>query len=542
VSGRRAAGKAGQFAEPLTDGDGSGGSGGLSRSSQRRSRQQRRRKMMKIIGMSTAGVLVVAGAGMGYVYVHLSGNIKSSKLFDGNQAAAVGVEKPDAFGRTPLNVLLIGSDTRDTSEDAALGGDAGPGAHADVEMLVHLSADRSNITVMSIPRDTVTELPSCAGYDSPQIITDSLQAGPYCTAEAVHKLTGITVDDFAVVDFSGVVNISNALGGVNVCVSSNVYDIYSGLKLTAGTHSLKGLAALQFLRTRHAFGDGSDNIGRTTATHIFFTDMINKLKSANTLANPVAMYGIADAATKALTVSPGLNSVPKLLSLAADMNKVPTDRITFTTMQNVAYSGTNSSLDADVQEDTSLAPTLFNAIRNDQSLTSASGAQTGAGTVTKSATPAPPVSSITVAVYNGTSVTGRENDIAGVLTGEGFNPATAGYPDSASPATTTLTYGPGQAAQAQETAKVLGLPSSALKQGTQSGLKLVIGADWTSGNAFPHSTPSAAPVNTAQALASSLSQNASDSKCVQVTTAYTEPGNTPQSEFANHPNVPNSAP
>jgi hypothetical protein len=133
--------------------------------------------------------------------------------------------------------------------------------------------------------------------------------------------------------------------------------------------------------------------------------------------------------------------------------------------------------------------------------------------------------------------------IAGVLTSEGFNPATAGYSDAASPATTTLTYGPGQAAQAQETAKVLGLPSSALKQGTASGLKLVIGADWTSGNAFPHSTPSAAPVNTAQALASSLSQNASDSsKCVQVTTAYTEPGNTPQSEYASHPNVPNSAP
>ena len=540
MSGRRAAGKGGgsQFAPPPV---GEYPGDAFSRSELRRSRQRRRRKTFRTLGIVGVGLLLVVGSGVTYVYFHLQGNIKSSALYTGNQAQAVGVEKADAFGRTPLNVLLIGSDTR-TGVNGKLGGDAGTGANADVEMLVHLSADRSNITVMSIPRDTVTQLPACADEKTEQI-TSSLQSGPSCTAEAVHKLTGITIDDFAVVDFDGVVNISNALGGVNVCVNSNVYDIYSGLKLSKGTHSLKGMAALQFLRTRHAFGNGSDNSGRTDATHIFFTDMINKLKNAGTLSNPVKMYSIADAATKALVVSPGLNSISKLLSLATDMNKVATKRITFTTMQNVTYSGDNPLYKSDVQEDTTLAPALFNAIINDQSLTAANGSRTSAGTVTKSATPAPAVSSITVSVYNGTVVDGRSDVIASELVSDGFNSATAGYSDSASPVTTTLTYGPGQSAQAKETASVLGLPAKALVQGTSSGLKLVLGADWTTGNAFPHSTPSAAPANTAAALSGSDVQNGSDdNKCVSVSTQYTEPGNTPQSEYASHPNVPNSAP
>ncbi|QMU79580.1 LCP family protein [Streptacidiphilus sp. PB12-B1b] len=563
-----AAGAADSAAEGGADGGADGGTGGETVPDDGPSgRRPRRRRALRILALATAVVTLVCGSGASYVYFHLQSNIKSAPLFTGdNRAAAVGVEKPDPLGRTPLNLLLIGSDTRATAVDAADGGDAGSGANADVEMLVHLSADRSNITVISIPRDTVTQLPSCAGEATAQI-TSSLQYGPACTAEAVHKLTGITVDDYAMVDFGGVVNISNALGGVNVCVSSNMYDVYSGLKLTAGTHTLEGKAALQFLRTRHAFGSGSDSSDRTSATHIFFTDMINKLKDSDTLSDPIAMYRIADAATKSLTVSPGLDSIPKLLNLVDDLNKVPTDRITFTTMQNVPYDGPNmAEWGEDVSEDTSQAPALFRSVINDQSLTPAAPAPSASATATASAsasatatatssptaaptpTPttaptAPPLSSITVTVRNGTSVSGRADAIAAELTGDGFNPATAGYPDTAAPATTTLDYGPGDAAQAQETAAILGLPSTALHRTDDSGLTLVVGGDWTSGDAFPHSTPSAAPLDTAAALSGTAPQTADqDNRCAVVGTQYTEPGHTPQSEFADNPDVPNSAP
>ncbi len=527
--------------------------GQLTRAEIRRSQKRGRKRALKVVGISTAALLVVCGGGAGYLYFHLAGNIKSAKLYTGNQAAAVGVEKADALGRKPYNLLLIGSDTRDTAADCAAGGDCangGTGANADVEMVVHLSADRSNITVMSIPRDLMTNLPACtdpttgtsvgARYGQ---INSSLQQGPSCTAEAVHHLTGITIDDFAMVDFGGVESMSNALGGVNVCVSSNMYDLNSGLKLTAGTHSLEGKAALEFLRTRDSFGDGSDNVGRTTATHIFFTDMINKLKSGGTLSNPMALLSIANAATKALTVSPNIDSPVKLVEMAQDMNKVATNRITFTTMQNVADPENSSRVLIGPG-----AQTLFNAIANDQSLTSPSGSAAAAArsttaTATAAPTPSVPVSGITVSVYNGTEVNGWSDVIAQQLVADGFDSATAGYPDSASPATTTLTYGPGQAAQAQTTAKTLGLPATALKQGATAGLKLVLGADWTSGKSFPNSKPVAPPVNTAVALASAYAQNgAANNECVQVSKDYTQPGATPAMEFAEHPNVPNSAP
>ena len=564
MSGRRAAGRG----KPApVDGAGAGQVApekGGPRSAVRTDRRRRRRKVLMIVGAATAGVVAVAGAGTAYLYFHLNGNIHTAQLYSGaSQAQAVGVEKADPFGRKPLNVLLIGSDTRDTAEDAKLGGDGGAGANADVEMIVHLSADRSNITVMSVPRDTVMTLPDCTdpatgATESGLVrqITTSLDWGPGCTAMAVHKLTGITIDDFAMVDFGGVVDISNALGGVNVCVSSNMYDIDSGLKLTKGYHSLEGVAALEFLRTRHGFGDGSDNLGRTTGTHIFFTDMINKLKNAGTITNVGAMYTIANAATKALTVSPDLGSALKLISLADDLNKVPTNRITFTTMQNDPDPDDSSYVVVDPA-----AQNLFNAIINDQSLTAANGSASGAGkataTATTAASAAPPVSlsSIAVDVYNGTEVDGREDTIASELINDGFNSGTAGHPH-ADVATSSLTYGPGQAAQAQAVAKILGLPAGALKQGGSAGLSLVIGADWTSGSAFPHSTPSAPPVNTASALASADVQVANQSNtCVTVSPSLTEnklglaggadwesPPETPLEMYNLYPNVPDSAP
>lgn len=285
----------------------------------------------------TALLLLMAGVGA-LVYEKLNGNLRGLPLFGGTTGDA-GTEKPDAFGRTPINVLVIGSDSRATPDDCAIGGDCGPGQNADVEMLVHVSADRSNSTVLSVPRDTVAELPACRDPGGTVVparreqINSTLRYGPGCTVAAVHQLTGIPIDHFMMVDFAGVVKLSDAAGGVGVCVSDNVYDPYSHLKLSRGVHTLKGMAALQFVRSRHGFGDGGD-LGRTYAQHLYLGALIRAMKSAGTLANPSAVYALADAATKALTVDTGLDSIPRLLGLATDMDKVPPRRVTFATMQN----------------------------------------------------------------------------------------------------------------------------------------------------------------------------------------------------------------
>lgn len=284
--------------EPRASRRGNGGaqaSTGGGRSAARKGRPKPRRRGLRIVAYSTSGVILLTAGVGGYFYAKLSGNIKHSALFAGTSGDA-GHEKADAFGRTPINILVIGSDTRDNPADCAIGGDCGSGANADVEMVLHVSADRSNATVMNVPRDIMTELPACSDTTNHTSmnahrgqINSTLDYGPGCTVAAVHQLTGIPIDHFMTVDFSGVVKMSDAVGGVPVCVSDNVYDPYSHLKLKKGNHTLKGMAALQFVRTRHGFGDGSDT-GRSVAQHIFLGSMVRQLKSAGTLTDPAAVY------------------------------------------------------------------------------------------------------------------------------------------------------------------------------------------------------------------------------------------------------------
>jgi LCP family protein required for cell wall assembly len=478
----------------------------------------------------------IVGSGA-YAYLHLNGNLHTVALFTGT-AGNAGQEKPDPFGRTPINLLVIGSDARSNSTDCRLGGNCGGGGNnADVEMVVHVSADRSNATVMSVPRDTMTQLPECRnpnGSTTPARygqINSSLAEGPGCTVAAVHQLTGIPIDHFVMVDFSGVVNMSDAVGGVTVCVSNNVYDTYSHLKLSKGKHVLKGVAALEFVRSRHAFGDGSD-LGRTYAQHAFLSAVIRSMKSSGTLANPVAVYSLANAATKALTVDTGLGSIPTLIGLARDVNKVPSNRITFTTMQNYP----DPSNPARVLVSPS-AQNLFQTIANDQSLTNAAGGKSGAAqaaaksgsaasTAAASAGSAPR-SQIAVRVENGTGRSGRAAAVANTLIAKGFSPATTAASALAPAARTILLYAAGRQADASSVAGVLGLPASAVRpasgqQGTVRGLTLVIGADWSSGLTYSGPGSSPAPVNRKAALSQAHAQTANKSgSCVPVSTQAT---------------------
>ncbi|WP_234360152.1 LCP family protein [Streptomyces sp. DSM 15324] len=487
----------------------------------RRGRPVRRgRRLLRIAGLCLA-VLVLGTAGAGWwFYQHLNGNINSVPI-DGKG----GEEKADAFGRTPINILVMGSDGRTSKADCKLGGgcshtgvQSGNG-NADVQMVVHIAADRSNATVMSIPRDTMTRVPACKDSETGQStsgyygqINSALQYGPACQVATIHELTGIPIDHFVKLDFSGVVKMSDAVGGVSVCVDANVYDTYSHLKLSKGTHTLKGVAALEFVRSRHGFGDGSD-LGRTVSQHIFLSAMIRKFKSAGTLTDPTAVYGLADAATKALTVDDGLGSVNKLIGLAADLNKVPTKRMTFTTMQTAP-----DPADSDRVVVGAGAKTLFATIAEDQSLTTGSGGKSAAASATAKATAATvPASQVAVTVENGTTITGRASAVAGALTDAGFDSATT-TANAPSPATTTtLTYGTGQKGAARTAAKALGLPSSHLRQGSGTGVTLVIGSDWPSGTTYPGGTSSSAPADTGAAVSNAHAQTADEATtCAEV--------------------------
>ncbi|HET9657006.1 MAG TPA: LCP family protein [Kineosporiaceae bacterium] len=548
---------------------GSRGPGGSGRPPHRRSTAgplfplTRRDRLRRTLLLAGAALCTLVLSGLLLAYGHLNANLRSSPLFAGLSGDA-GSEKPDPFGREPINVLLIGSDTRATAADCQLGGgcaDGGAGANADVEMVVHVAADRSNATVMSVPRDTMTDLPACTTPTGGVVparhgqINSTLAHGPGCTVAAVHHLTGIPIDHFVMVDFAGVIAMSDAVGGAQICVSGNVYDNYSHLKLTQGTHTLTGLAALEFVRSRHAFGDGSD-LGRTYAQHLFLSAVIRSLKSAGTLANPARLYALADAATKALTVDTALASIPNLIGLATDLDKVPPHRITFTTMQT-----TPDPADPNRVVPAPAARRLFDLITADQPLTGARTAGTGPGGAGAASTPAagsaagpsqgPTLNAATrartvVRVQNATGRTGRAATIAQTLIGRGFSPRSTST-TAPTAAVTTLDYGTGQLTRAQAVAQALGLPASALHQAAATGITLTIGTDWPSGTTYPAGGTDPVPAPAVTALAQAHAQTADTTgTCAPVSTQATVTYNgtpmTPAQAFQRSTDVPLSAP
>jgi LCP family protein required for cell wall assembly len=236
--------------------------------------------------------------------------------------------------RGPLNMLLLGSDTR--VDQGNNYGDS-EAELADVIILLHISEDRSNAVALSFPRDLMVAMPECpnpTGGDPIEArsfvqINSTLDlGGPACTQLTLQKLTGLEIPHLAVIDFKGVIAMTNVIGGVEVCVAQPIDDRYSKLKLDAGTHTLKGEEALAFLRTRKSIGDGSD-LSRISNQQIYLSALVRTLKAQNALINPVRMYQLAAAAVQNMKLSRGLTDLNVILQMAAQVNQVDLDNITF---------------------------------------------------------------------------------------------------------------------------------------------------------------------------------------------------------------------
>ncbi|WP_354382911.1 LCP family protein [Streptomyces sp. PvR034] len=461
----------------------------------------------------TASVLafvILGTAGAGYLYYrYMNGNIKTDILNLGD--SRLKGSKPNAFGQTPLNILLIGSDARNDKENQALGGAKdtfdGPPL-ADVQMLLHLSADRTNMSVVSMPRDTLIKMPKCTDTDgkvyqaSTRLVqtNESLgRGGPGCTVAAWQELTGIPIDHFMLIDFKGVVAMADAIGGVPVCVQQNVISRNSeghgsGLKLPKGQNVIQGEQALQWLRTRYGFEDGTD-IGRTHAQHMYMNSMAREFRKNAKLTNPVKLNSLAQAAIHAMVVDPGLNKIDKLFDLSMELKKVPTGRITMTTMPWVYSTREEGRVEPKPVE----AEELFKMVRDDVPLdgkgtpaaAKSAAPASPAPSQPAAATPAPPAK-IPVLVRNATGgkdapenkVKGRSTEVTALLTTKGFTKAVADNQVAGEDTTVVRYAGLDQAADAQAVATALGLPAGAVQRSTDvTGITLFVGKDWRTGDA-----------------------------------------------------------
>ncbi|MFF3613393.1 LCP family protein [Streptomyces sp. NPDC002580] len=476
-------------------GGGGGGRGGTG------NRPRRGRRILRWSAMILS-LLILGTAGAGYLYYrHLNGNIKQDELNIGDEKDRAAKSKPNAAGQTPLNILLIGSDARNSAANRKLGGARNTfdgSVRADVQMLLHLSADRTNMSVVSMPRDTMVDIPACTDPDTrktyaastyPTITNDSLRrGGPGCTVATWEKLTDIHIDHFIMVDFAGVVSMADAIGGVPVCVKENVYSRTStgkgsGLKLKAGTTSVKGKQALQWLRTRYGFEDNTD-IGRTKAQHQYMNSMVRELRENATLSNPGKLRSLAETATKALTVDDSLGTVTKLYDLSNELKKVPSKRITMTTMPWVyAPDG------ARVLPKATDADKVWRLLREDIAL---DGKGKKKATERTSKDPAAADGEIAVQVQNGTRtstlapVSGRASAVTGLLVGKGFTQAKADTTTATTEDATVIRYPSADLeGDALRIAKSLGIPTSSVEQSANvSGITLAVGADWREGTAY----------------------------------------------------------
>lgn len=283
------------------------------------------------------GVVSVAGV-VGFFVWDLSSNLASSAVDledQPDQAPALGAYE-GAF-----NLMIVGTDECEEELREALGDRcSGPDAEGqlnDVNVLVHVSDAPRRITAISFPRDLMLAIPSCAREDGSstsamrkqQINAAYGHGGLSCVVDTVSQLSGLSIPFAAKVSFGNVVNITGAIGGVEVCIGNGgIRDRDTNIDWPAGTRTVQGLDALQFLRTRHGVGDQSD-LARIGNQQQYLSRLIRKISSDEVLADPAAVLRLASTAVRNITPSSSLNDPLRIAQLALSLKDVPFDDITF---------------------------------------------------------------------------------------------------------------------------------------------------------------------------------------------------------------------
>lgn len=291
----------------------------------------RRRRTWVVVLLALA--LVVA-AGATWAYRTLGANIDTI-----DPAAGLGDVRP-AKANESMNVLLIGSDTREGA-NSSVGGES-PGL-ADTTIVLHLSADDSWASAVSIPRDSMVQMPDCLASGGSthagglrQFNQAYVIGGPVCVQRTVEALTDLHIDHFVVVDFTGFSSLVDALGGITVDVTEPISDPTSKIFFDPGCQTLGGAQALDYVRVRHGVGDGSD-LSRIERQQQFLAAVVNEVTSRGVLLNPVTLYQVLDAATSAVTTDTGLGSIPDMAGVAVRARAVGLGNIHFVTVPVTAW-------------------------------------------------------------------------------------------------------------------------------------------------------------------------------------------------------------
>jgi LCP family protein required for cell wall assembly len=418
-----------------------------------------------------------------------------------NRVHVTGLGKRPPRYTDALNILVIGSDSRSGKNKKFGAGVAGQ--RSDTVMLLHLSPGRRRAIVVSLPRDSVMPILGCrpepgfAGQHAQPGGIEQLNAtfaigGPGCLWKTVEHTTGIHIDHFIELNFTGFEKVINDIGGVNICLPWAIHDPLSKLHMRKGMHHVMGAQALAFWRVRY-IGEGSD-LQRIRRDQYLMASLVQGVKRSGLLNSPAKIYSVVTDAASAMTTDSGLN-LDTMIKIVESLRSLPPRSVQFIEAPTAPYPPDPNW----VEWPKPRAPRLFRAIAHDRRLPSARQHQATGTTPTLESIP---TSKVHVKVLNGSGVAGIATQAAASLASRGFRVAGTGdapsfrhlnsvidYPSAAAlPAARTL--------QAQLSHVVL-RKDAAVPLGT---VDLILGARYTGlVNAAATSSPSSSASPTASA-------------------------------------------
>ncbi|WP_427922046.1 LCP family protein [Streptomyces sp. cg40] len=417
---------------------------------------------------TTLSVVVLASAGIGHAVVSsLDADIARVDPFKDMK------NRPRAGHG--MNVLLVGTDGRDRITEAErrayhLGG--APCHCTDTIMIVHISEDRERASVVSLPRDSYAEVPGIAGRPAHPIKLNAAYAegGPNLTVQTVESMTHVKIDHYMEVDFTSFMKTVDVLGGVRICTAEPLKDSYTGLDLPAGSHTLMGGQALQYVRSRHV--DGASDLGRMKRQQRFLAALIDQATSSGVLLNPLKFRDVTHAVLGSVRADKGFGT-DELLDLGRAMRSFSPSSSEFTTVPIGQMGYVVKGIGSTLKWDEPKAAKLFEALRDDKPLTVHRAPRANAVKVDV----AP--QQIQVQVENGTATAGLGKRVDAALAATGFR--TTHQPVSAADHAvrrTVIAYDPRWDRSAKSLAAAL--PGSELRavQGQGPLLKVIAGSDF----------------------------------------------------------------
>jgi LCP family protein required for cell wall assembly len=326
-----------------------------------------------------------------------------------------------------VNILVFGTDKRSglsPHQQFALHVGTNQGENnTDTIMVLHISPGHHAVSVLSIPRDTMVPQYACAASrNHPGQLANPAQfvqinglfatGGASCLWKTVEQQTGIRLDHFIELSFSGFVNVINDVGGVDVCLPFPVDDVNSGLRLTKGPHHINGVTALEFWRTRYSIGEGTD-LQRISRDQYLLAQVLHGILRSNLLASPARLLSVVGDAAKAMTTDNGMGQLD-MLHLATSLRGLTGNGVQLVTTPNEPYPPAQSQVEFKQPQ----AKRLFSDLAHDTKLP-------GAGSKSSKAPVAPPVpearpSQVRVKVLNGSGISKLASQAASALSSRGF--------------------------------------------------------------------------------------------------------------------------